>query len=619
MDHSIYLPLLIIFAIAWTVPVVLSWMEIGKIPSVIVEIVAGVLVGPYVLNWVHSEPLVDFLAETGFLILIFLAGLEMDVNKIINSLPNRRVHVTDFVSNSFLMATGIYVCALVLAMPFSMLINEFMGLDFVFSVILLPTAAIGIIVPILKAEGTMNLKFGQTLLMEGAIATIMSVILISIYSGVLKNGFQVELLLFGIIFLVFIVTYFVGKKLLKGRTFQILLYRLEHAASQIKVRGAIALLLLFIVIAYIIDTELIMGAFFAGTLLSLFVNKERSALMFKLDGMSYGFFIPIFFIMVGVNLDLSALSQFGESIPFVLILTIGFFVIQLLPSLIMAPLFGFKKSMAGGMLLTARLGETVATAQIGLALGIISAADNAGIVTASIITSIIAPLAYNILNPKSEHRPHHYILGGSRSSLLLAERLNMHGISCLTVIQNQEIKSEFERKSIRYKLVGDLKDFVSEKLQLRTSDVVVVLTESRLLTLDLARIIKNDLLHGKIIMRMQAAAHDLIDPNQDLKLIDHDEVLANHVENMIVRPNSISSVSESFGLYTVEEIRITKKSLHRKLVKEVAFPPSGSLVIQKRGSEIFIPHGDTHLLLGDLMTVIGNSQALEEFRNIFED
>ncbi len=619
MDHHVYLPLLIIFAIAWTVPVVLSWLEIGKIPSVIVEIVLGVIVGPYVLDWINSGPLVDFLAETGFLFLVFLAGLEMNVGKIIDSLPRRRIHVTDFVSNSFLMATGIYVGALVLALPFAMVLNEILGLDFIFGAILLPTAAIGIIFPVLKSEGTMNLKFGQTLLMQGAIATIMSIILISIYSGVLKNGFQVELLLFGIIFLVFFVTYVVGRKLLRIRTFQVLLYRLEHAASQIKVRGTVALFLLFIVIAYVIDTELILGAFFAGALLSLFVNKERSALLFKLDGMSYGFFIPIFFIMVGVNLDLSALSQFGESIPFVLLLTVGFFVVQLIPSLIMMPLFGFKKSMAGGMLLTARLGETIATAQIGLTLGIISTADNAGIVTASILVSVISPLAYNILNPKSESRPHHYILGGSRSSLLLAERLNMHGISCLTVIQNAELKAEFERKSLRFKLVEDLKFFTAHQLQLRTSDVVVILTESRVLTLDLARIVKNDLKHGKIIMRMQAAAHDLIDPNQDLKLIDHDEVLANHVENMLVRPDSIVSVSESFGMYAVEEIRITNKSLHRKLVKEVAFPPSGSLVIQKRGSEMFIPHGDTHLLLGDLMTVIGNSQALEEFRNIFEE
>ncbi|MEQ9231069.1 MAG: cation:proton antiporter, partial [Cyclobacteriaceae bacterium] len=231
MDHSIYFSLLIIFAIAWTIPLVLSWLEIGKVPSVIVEIIAGVLVGPYVLDWVNSGVLVDFLAETGFLFLIFLAGLEIDVNKIITSLPNRRIHVTDFVSNSFLMATGIYVGALVLAMPFAMFMQEALGLDFIFGTILLPTAAIGIIVPILKSEGSMNLKFGQTLLMEGAIATILSIILISIYSGVLKNGFRVELLLFGIIFLVFIVTYLVGKKLLKIRTFQILLYRLEHAAS----------------------------------------------------------------------------------------------------------------------------------------------------------------------------------------------------------------------------------------------------------------------------------------------------------------------------------------------------------------------------------------------------
>ena len=597
---------------------ILSWLEIGKIPAVIVEILAGILVGPYLLDWVSSEPMVDFLAETGFLLLIFLAGLEMDINKIISSFPNRRFNTTDLVSNSFLMATSIYFGSLILALPFSLLINELIGLDIAFTVILLPTAAIGIIVPILKSEGNLNLKFGQTLLMEGAIATILSIILISIYAGVRKNGFQVELLLFGVIFLVFIITYFIGKRLFGIRTFQILLYRLEHASSQIKVRGALALMLLFIVIAKAIDTELIMGAFFAGVLLSMFTKKERSALIFKLDGMSYGFFIPIFFIMVGVNLDISALSQFGDSIPMILILIVGFYVIQLIPSLLMWPLFGLRSSIAGGMLLSARLGETIATAQIGISLGIITAADNAGIVTASILISVISPLAYKFIIPKSENRPHLYILGGSRASLLLAERMHMHSISCLTLIQNPEIRAEFERKSVQFKFKENLTSFVRNALQLRSSDLVIILTESRALTLELARIVKNELEHNKVIMRMQAGAHDLLEHTQDFKLIDHDEVLADHVERMIVRPNAIASVSESFGTYSVEEIRITNREIHRKQVKELAFPPSGALIIQKRGSEIFIPHGDTHLLRGDIMTVIGNTSALTQFREILE-
>jgi Kef-type K+ transport system membrane component KefB/Trk K+ transport system NAD-binding subunit len=600
------------------VPMILSWLEIGKVPAVIVEILAGIIVGPYVLHWVDSEPMVDFLAETGFLFLIFLAGLEMDINKIISSLPRRRIHVTDLVSNSFLMAASIYFGSLFLSIPFSLLLYELAGIDIVFTIILLPTAAIGIIVPILKSEGSMNLKYGQTLLMEGAIATILSIILISIYSGILKKGFEVELLLFGVIFLVFILTYLIGKRLFGIRTFQNLLYRLEHAASQIKVRGAVAVMLLFIVIAGIIETEAIMGAFFAGTLLSLFVKKERSALIFKLDGMSYGFFIPIFFIMVGVKLDISALSQFGESIPLVLLLIAGFLVVQLIPSLLMWPLFGFKRTMAGGMLLSARLGETIATAQIGISLGIITAAENAGIVTASILISVISPLAYKILSPASDHRPHLYILGGSRASLLLAERMNMHGMSCLSVFQKEEMVAEFERKSLNFKYKEDILSYVKNVLQIRTSDLVIILTESKQLAMDLAKIVKNDLGHSKVIMRMQSGAYNLSGHSHDFKLIDHDEVLADHVENMIVRPNAIASVSESFGTYSVEEVRITNKDIHRKQVKEIAFPPSGSLIIQKRGSEIFIPHGDTHLLRGDIMTVIGNTTALAQFREILE-
>ncbi len=315
MEFFNYWPLFVIFIIAWIVPLILSWLEVSKVPSVIVEIVMGVIVGPYVLDLIEPTPLMDFLAGTGFLFLIFLSGLEIDVPKMISSLPKGRIRIIDILSNSLLVALFIYFGSLFLSIPMAWLISQFIEIDLIFYILLFPTVALSITVPILKSEGELTRKFGQIMLMEGAIATIMSIILISVYSGVLKNGFQVELLLFTVIFIVFILTYVIGRRLIKVHTFQKVLYTLEHAASQIRVRGTVALLLFFVLIAYLIDTELAMGAFFAGVLLSLFINKERSALVFKLDGMSYGFFIPIFFIMVGVQLDVSALSQFGESIP----------------------------------------------------------------------------------------------------------------------------------------------------------------------------------------------------------------------------------------------------------------------------------------------------------------
>lgn len=618
MDTINYLPLFIIFIVAWIVPLILSWLEISKVPAVIVEISMGVIIGPYVLDLVKDTPYMDFLANTGFLFLIFLAGLEIDINKILSSLPRGKIKMIDLVSNSLLLAVFIYFGSLFLSLPFAWLISQFLEVDIIFFTLLLPTVALSITVPILKADGELSRKFGQVMLMEGAVATIMSIILISIYSGVLKNGFRVELLLFSVIFVVFVVTYYIGKRMMKVRTFQNLLYTLEHAASQIRIRGTVALLLFFVITAHLINTELAMGAFFAGTLLSLFVNKERSALLFKLDGMSYGFFIPIFFIMVGVNLDLSALRQFGESIPFICTLVFGFFLIQVIPALIMIKIFGLKKALAGGVLLTARMGLCIAAAQIGLSLGVISSADNTGIVAAAILTSLLSPLAYKLFNHNGDPYHNIYLLGGSKASLLLAERIKMHDIPCLMLVQNKTLVPELERKNIHFKYVEKLDTNVLKTLGLRTPDLVIVLTESKNLNKELSTYLKKELNHGKIITRKQSASHELIDPNSEVELIDNDEVLANHVEELIVRPDSVASLSESFGMYRIEEIHVTKKELHRKLVKEVAFPLTGSLVMHRRGKEIFIPHGDTRLLIGDVITVIGNSTALVEFREILE-
>ncbi|MDN5202534.1 cation:proton antiporter [Fulvivirgaceae bacterium BMA10] len=619
MTSPEFLPLFIIFVIAWMVPLLLSWLEIGKLPAVIAEIIMGVIVGPYVLGLVESSVYLDFLAEMGFLFLIFLAGLEIDVHKIISSFPRGRIKFVDLISNSFLLAVFIYFGSLALSFPFAWLVSHFIDINVIFFTFLMPTVALSIIVPILKADGELTRKYGQVLLMEGAIATIMSIILISVYAGYLRNGLKVELLLFTLIFLAFAITYIVGKRMVRVRTFQKLLYRLEHAASQIRVRGTVALLLFFVIIAILIDTEPVMGAFFSGTLLSLFVTKQRSALLFKLDGMSYGFFIPIFFIMVGVNLDLSALTHFGESIPFILTLTVGFFLTQIIPAVVMARIFGLKKALAGGTLLTARLGLTIAAAQIGLSLNIISTAENAGIVTSSIVASLLSPLIYKALSGDGELVRHIYILGGSRASLYLSERFKMHGSSFMTLIEEKHVTPEFEEKSIPFRLVERLDTSALDKLDLHTSDQVIVITGSVSLNQKLTKYITNNLNHEKVITQKARTLKDEINPKAALKFVDQDEVVAHHLEDMILRPNTVNSLSESFGVYRIEEIIVTRKDVHRKQVKDVAFPASGSLVIQRRDGEIFIPHGDTRLLTGDIITVIGNAAALAEFRRLLEN
>ena len=218
-----------------------------------------------------------------------------------------------------------------------------------------------------------------------------------------------------------------------------------------------------------------------------------------------------------------------------------------------------------------------------------------------------------------EHIRHYvYILGGSRASLYLSERFKMHGISFLTMIDNKKITPEFDKKSIPFQLVEDLGSNTLKELNLHTSDHVIVITGSQSLNQELTKFITNDLNHERVISQKYLSLEEEIDPNAALKFVDQDEVIAHYLEDMILRPNAVNTLSESFGMYRVEEITISRDDVHRKLVKDIAFPKSGSLVIQRRNDEIFIPHGDTHLLMGDVITVIGNASALNEFRRILE-
>ena len=615
-----YFPLLIILAVAWLVPMFLSWQEISKVPSVIVEILLGIVLGPFVLNLVQGNEIsLKFLSDMGFLLLIFLSGLAIDVQKIVYSFPRGKIKPSDIITNTFLVALLIYAGCLILSILLVLYIPIFPGINKMFLIILLPSTALSIIVPIIKNDGEIEQKFGQIILLEGAIATIMTILLIAIYSGLHRNaGFQFELFLFLIIFALFFLAYKVGTLLIKVKIFQRLMYKLEHASSQIRVRGSIAVLLLFVVVANVINTEPVLGAFFAGTLLSIFLPKDRSALIFKLDGMSYGFFIPIFFIMVGVNLDMNSLKDFGTSFNFIMALTGSFFITQIIPALIMVKLFGWKRALSSGVLLTSRLGLTIATSQIGLSIGIISSTTNAGVVISSILMCILSPMAYKILSTRKEHYYNVYIIGGGHTGLELAKRLSLHRVPYLVIESQWDQLEGLESFSIKYLNANDLDITVYQSLNIRPSDTIVVVTPSDKKNVRISKMLRKKLNHNKVITVTTRPELYLDNELSDIKVVNSNDVTASNIENEILRPGTMQALTGSFGNYSMEEITVRNKDVFRKFVREIPFPLAGSLVAIRRENEILIPHGDTHILEGDLITVIGNTSAIEEYRRLLE-
>jgi len=426
-----YLPLLVVVAVGWITPLLTSLLRLRRIPTVIMEIVIGFLIGKTLFPYFTpaSTEILDFLALSGFFFLMFLSGLEIDVDQIMASLPRRRLTMARFLSNPLLVGFSIFILTVTLSYFGAILLCRFIPVNnvFYFALIMI-TTSVGIIIPVLKERGEVSSRFGQMIVLAAVIADILSIILFSFTAFILKEGFKPEILLILGIFLLFFIFYSTGILLKRIPLIKKLVFQLSEAASQITVRGTILMLLIFIVLAQFIGKEvMLLGAFLGGLLLSVYTHKSRSLLLLKLDGMGYGFFIPIFFIMVGIRFDPSLLAGLKLSLLLFLVLfLLVLYAVKVIPSLIWGRLFGIRRALAGGFLISSRLSLIIAASAIGLEMGLISPEINTAVILMAVITCILSPILYNQICRKSRLPSDKLIIvGGSSYAVLLARRFRM--------------------------------------------------------------------------------------------------------------------------------------------------------------------------------------------------
>jgi Trk K+ transport system NAD-binding subunit len=372
--------------------------------------------------------------------------------------------------------------------------------------------------------------------------------------------------------------------------------------------------MLFVVIAQLIGEEaVLLGAFLIGLVISSMLHRERSVMLLKLDGMGYGFFIPFFFIMVGVEFDPSALMEFSHSlIWFLMLLMISLFAVKIIPALLWRRLFGARKAMAGGFLMSSRLSLIIAASAIGLQMGVISPGINASFIIMAIVTCFLAPVIFNGLSPASMLSGEKtFIVGGSNVGVFLAERLGMYGKKSIIIENNTARAEEISAKGLHC-VKGDGTDAgIYRELKLNPSDYVIVETGSPQKNHEVCRLLRNVLLHENIITRASTADIEQKLTNMGVKTIDVISVLATTIESLVLRPTTYRTLVESFENYRVEEILITCNDVDGLQVKEIPFHKDAILIMVKRGNSFFIPHGETYFRRGDTLLVFGTNTALQ--------
>jgi len=618
-----YYPLLIVSFLALMIPIVLSLLKLSRVPTVIVEILVGFLIGKYVIAHfpdAHIQSL-DFLALSGFMFLMFFGGLEIDVNQIILSFPKRKLSYSRFLKNPLLVGLGFFLISLLLSYAGALLLAQIVDIKNIwYFALIMVTTSVGIILPVLKSQNEQNSRFGQMVITAAAIADILSIILFSFTAFILKKGFKPQLLLILAMFIVFYLFYKYGIRLSRKNFFKKLNYQLSHAASQIQIRGTIFIILLFVAFAQIIGKEImLLGAFLAGLLMSLSLNKSRSVLLLKLDGMGYGFFIPIFFIMVGVHFDDSALAHLGNSTwVFLGALFVVLYAIKIIPGFLWRRIFGDRKALAGSILMASRLSLIIAASKIGLDFGIIAPGINAAFVLMAVITCLISPIAYNYITPKETLRGEKIvIIGGSSSSVLLARRLKMHGHKSVIVENNKNRYLEMLSKGLNACFGNGMDKAIYNHLDLQPTNYVVVSTESEFKNTQICKLLKEEFGHPKIISKSSSMLIEQKFKNLKVEYIDATRLIATTFENLIIRPTTYRALVETFENYQVEDIKITRQDMSGSQIKEIPFHKDGELILLRRGQKVEIPHGDTYLLQNDIVTVMGTESALQDFRGKF--
>lgn len=382
--------LVIVLAVAAAVPFVLAMVPRVPLPGPVLEIVAGVVLGPAVLNLVQPDATVEALSIIGLSFLLFLAGLEIDFRQL---------------RGPWARLVGIGLAGTLALAGIVGWVLDVAGL--VESPLLIGTAlvatSLGLLVPILKDADAVDRPVGQLTIGGASAGEISAVVLLSLFfSEHASSPASGVLLLLGLALLVALIVVTsvrAGHSMWLSRA----VVNLADTSAQVRVRLTMILIVGLSAIALHLGFEAILGAFIAGAVLRLVdPDAERTHPQFhvKLEGLGYGFLVPVFFVTSGIQFDLGALfADVGTALRVPMFLA-ALLLVRGLPALVYRRAgLSRAETVASGLLQATSLPVIVAATTIGLRLDAISPANAAALVAAGLVSVVVFPLtALPLLN-----------------------------------------------------------------------------------------------------------------------------------------------------------------------------------------------------------------------------
>lgn len=372
-------PLLVIVGIALAVPLLLGLRPAVPVPAVIVEIVAGIAVGPAVLGWATVDPTVEVVALIGLAFVLLLAGFELDLRPL-------RGRVLTVVGLGFVLSCALAGLAAVILASVGLVETPSLV------AVILCTTALGVLVPVLKDAGVLGSPFGSIVIVAGSVADIGAIVALSVLFSAGSSPASSAVLV-GALGATAVVVCLSVRRAEQAPWLRQALARLEGSSAQIQVRIAMALLIGFATLAEALGLEVILGAFLAGIVLGQ-INRStprEEDTRSKLEAMGYGFFVPVFFVSSGVAFDIEALLGQPDSATLVPLFLGAMLAVRGLPVLLYRPSVAGSSAIAAALLQATSLPFVVVATAIGVDLGLMDTAEQAALVGAGLLSVLFFP------------------------------------------------------------------------------------------------------------------------------------------------------------------------------------------------------------------------------------
>ncbi|MDM6551432.1 sodium:proton antiporter [Staphylococcus aureus] len=609
-----FLSLVIVVLAAFLTPIIVNRLNINFLPVVVAEILMGIVIGNSFLNIVERDSILNILSTLGFIFLMFLSGLEIDFKAFKKDKRARQGQNDDesSIPGNLNLALTVFAFIMIISILLAY-VFKWLGLvdDVLLMVIIISTISLGVVVPTLKEMNIMRTTIGQFILLVAVLADLVTMILLTVYGAINGQGGS-TIWLIGILVVFTAISYILGVQF-KRMSF---LQKLMDGTTQIGIRAVFALIILLVALAEGVGAENILGAFLAGVVVSLLNPDEE--MVEKLDSFGYGFFIPIFFIMVGVDLNIPSLIKEPKLLIIIPILIVAFIISKLIPVMFIRRWFDMKTTIASAFLLTSTLSLVIAAAKISERLNAISAETSGILILSAVITCVFVPIIFKKLFPVPDEfnrKIEVSLIGKNQLTIPIAQNLTSQ-LYDVTLYYRKDLSDRRQLSDdITMIEIADYEQDVLERLGLFDRDIVVCATNDDDINRKVAKLAKAHQVE-RVICRLESTT-------DDTELVDSGiEIFSSYLSNKILlkglieTPNMLNLLSNvETSLYEIQMLNYKYENIQLR-----NFPFGGDIIFVRiiRNNESIVPHGDTQLRYGDRLIVTGAKEYVDELKQELE-